>query len=61
MGCIAFAFLVFFPFGYHYSKDAIETIEEAHRNIVKTKRDYLKVSTVLFFLGAVALLVGMVW
>ena len=59
--CIGFCFLVFFPFDYEYDKGSVETIEEAHRKIVKNKRDYLKVATVLFFLGVGALLAGMIW
>ncbi|MGB0931054.1 MAG: hypothetical protein ACPGVB_09780, partial [Chitinophagales bacterium] len=58
--CIAFCFFVFFPFDYYYSKDAAETIEQAHQDIITNKRSYLKVATVLFLLGAVALLVGVV-
>lgn len=48
---VVFAFFVFFPFGYGYSKHSSQSIEAANQKVVQTKRRVLMVSTVFFLAG----------
>ncbi len=48
---VVFAFFVFFPFGYGYSKHSAQKIEAANQKVLQTKRFALLVSTVFFLVG----------
>ncbi|MDX2245562.1 MAG: hypothetical protein SF052_02220 [Bacteroidia bacterium] len=49
------AFLVLFPWNYRYSEDAIATVEEMHRRVVRIKRTFLIAATMLFTTALVIL------
>jgi len=48
---VVFAFFVFFPFGYGYSKHSAQSIEAANQKVAQTKRRVLMVSAVFFLVG----------
>ncbi len=52
---IVLSFFVFFPFTYSYFDESPKQIEDACRDIVRTKKRYLRFATIAFLLGLIIL------